>query len=346
MVDGILLVPHTILLKTPSMKNFACALACVLIATYVFGNDPLPSWNEGKAKQSILDFVAKVTKEGSPDFVPVAERIAVFDNDGTLWPENPLPFQLAYSLDELKRRAPKEPKLAENEMVKAALAGNVAKLLEGTHHDGLMRIMALTHAGMTTDEFKASVEAWLKTAKHPKFNKPYDQLTYQPMQEVLRHLRANGFKTFIVSGGGADFMRVWAERVYGIPPEQVVGSTARTKFELRDSGPVLVKTLDHLFVDDKAGKPVGVHQFIGRRPIACFGNSDGDLQMLQYTTIKNPRPSFGLIVHHTDDDREYAYDAKPKSSGKLVEGLKEAPRRGWTVVNMKNDWKTLFPSAN
>ena len=215
-------------------------------------DDPLPSWNEGAAKKAILDFVAKVTKEGSPGFVPVAERIAVFDNDGTLWPENPVPFQAAYVLDELKRRAPKEPKLAEDPMVKAALTGDVAKLLEGEHHDGLMRIAALTHAGMTTEEFKTSVETWLATAKHPKFDKPYDQLTYQPMQEVLRYLRANGFKTFIVSGGGADFMRVWAERVYGIPPEQVVGSTARTKFELRESGPTLVKTLEHLFVDDKA----------------------------------------------------------------------------------------------
>ena len=307
--------------------------------------DPLPSWNDGKAKQSILDFVAKVTKDGSPDFVPPAERIAVFDNDGTLWPENPLPFQLAFVIDELKRRAPKEPKLAADSMVQAALAGDLAKLLEGEHHNGLMRIIGLTHAGMTTDEYQHSVEAWLASAKHPKYDLPYDQLTYQPMQEVLRYLRANGFKTFIVSGGGADFMRVWAERVYGIPPEQVVGSTAQTRFELRESGPVLVKTLEHLFVDDKAGKPVAIHQFIGRRPIASFGNSDGDLAMLQYTTIKNPRPSFGLLVHHTDAQREYAYDSKPKSSGKLVEALQEASERGWTVVDMKQDWTTIFPAA-
>jgi hypothetical protein len=228
-------------------------------------------------------------------------------------------------------------------MVRATLNGDLAQLLAGERHDGLMRIAALTHAGMTTDEFEARVESWLKTAKHPRFGRPYDELVYQPMLEVLAHLRANGFKTFIVSGGGADFMRVWAERVYGIPPEQVVGSTAQTKFELRDGTPTLVKTLDHLFLVDKAGKPVGIHQFIGRRPIACFGNSDGDQAMLQYTTIKNPRLSFGLIVHHTDVDREYAYDAQPKSSGKLVEALKEAPTRGWTVVNMKNDWKTVFP---
>ena len=227
-------------------------------------------------------------------------------------------------------------------MVQAALAGDIAKLLEGEHHDGLLHIVALTHAGMTTNDFNAEVQAWLASAKHPRFGTPYDQLTYQPMQELLRCLRANGFKTYIVSGGGADFMRVWSERVYGISPEQVVGSTGRTTFELRDSGPVLVKTLDYLFVDDKTGKPVGIWQFIGRRPIASFGNSDGDLAMLQYTTINNPRPSFGLIVHHTDGDREYAYDANPKSSGKLIEALKEAPKRGWTVVDMKNDWKRIF----
>lgn len=304
--------------------------------------DPLPSWNEGKSKQSIIDFVARVTKEGSSDFVPVPDRIAVFDNDGTLWPENPVPFQLAFVLDELKRRVPNEPKLAEDPMVQAALAGEVGKLLEGPHHDGLMRILALTHTGMTTVDFQKTVDTWLATARHPRFDKLYSQLTYQPMQEVLTYLRANGFKTFIVSGGGADFMRAWSERVYGIPPEQVVGSTALTKYELRDSGPVLIKTMNHAFVDDKAGKPVGIHQFIGRRPIACFGNSDGDWQMLQYTTIKNPRPSFGLIVHHTDAEREYAYDAHPKSSGKLVEALKEAPERGWTVVDMKQDWKQVF----
>jgi hypothetical protein len=227
-------------------------------------------------------------------------------------------------------------------MVQAALNGDFAKLLAGPHHDGLLRIVALTHAGMTTDEFKAQVGNWLATAKHPRFHRPYDQLTYQPMQEVLRFLRENGFKTFIVSGGGADFMRVWSERVYGIPPEQVVGSTGRTRYELRPNGPVLIKTLDFLFVDDKAGKPSGIHEFIGRRPIACFGNSDGDKAMLEYTTIKNPRASFGLIVHHTDAEREYAYDANPTSSGKLVEALEDAPKRGWIVVDMKRDWNRIF----
>ena len=304
--------------------------------------DPLPSWNDGAARQAIIDFVTRTTTPGSPDFVAIPERIAVFDNDGTLWPENPMPFQLAFVIDELKRRVPNEPKLAEDPMVKAALAGDMEKLLAGKHHDGLLHVIALTHAGMTTGEFATAVERWLASARHPRFAMPYDRLAYQPMLEVLAHLRANGFKTFIVSGGGADFMRVFAERVYGIPPEQVVGSTARTTFELRESGPVLVKTMDHLFVDDKAGKPAGIHQFIGRRPIACFGNSDGDLAMLQYTTVNNPRPSFGLIVHHTDAKREYAYDAVTKSSGKLVEARKEAPKRGWTVVDMERDWNIVY----
>ncbi len=305
--------------------------------------DPLPSWNDGPAKEAIVQFIQRVTTEGGSDYVPPAERIAVFDNDGTLWPENPVPFQLAFALDEVKRRAQREADLAADPMVQAALTGDLGKLLEGKHHDGMFHILGLTHAGMTTDQFKTRVEAWLATAKHPRFKRPYTELVYQPMIEVLDTLRANSFKTYIVSGGGADFMRVWTERVYGIPPEQVVGSTAQTKFELRDSGPVLVKTMEHLFVDDKAGKPVAIHQAIGRRPIACFGNSDGDHAMLQYTTIGNPRLSFGLIVHHTDADREYAYDKAPKSSGKLIEALADAPRRGWTVVDMKRDWKVIYP---
>jgi phosphoglycolate phosphatase-like HAD superfamily hydrolase len=304
--------------------------------------DPLVSWNEGKAKQSLEAFVQGVTTAGK-DFVPPAERIAVFDNDGTLWPENPVPFQFAFVTDELKRRIPTEPEIASDPMVQAAVAGDLATLMAGGQYAGLLRVAGLTHAGMTTEEFRATVEAWLAAAQHPRFGKRYDELTYQPMQELLRYLRTNGFKTFIVSGGGADFMRIWVERVYGIPPEQVVGSTARTTFELRDSGPVLVKTLDHLFVDDTVGKPVGIHQFIGRRPIACFGNSDGDQAMLQYTTINNPRTSFGLIVQHSDGEREYSYDAKPKSTGKLVDALREAPQRGWTVVSMKDDWNRIYP---
>jgi phosphoglycolate phosphatase-like HAD superfamily hydrolase len=310
--------------------------------TFLMLADPLPSWNEGAAKQAILAFIAKVTTAESADFVPLAERIAVFDNDGCLWPENPMPFQVAFAIDELKRRIVSEPELAAEPMVQAALSGDFAKLLAGEHFDGLMRILAITHAGMTPDEFRDAVQNWLQTARHPRFKRPYDELTYQPMQELLSLLRANGFKNFIVSGGGADFMRVWVERVYGIPPEQVVGSTTRTKYELRDSGPVLIKTLDYLFVNDKHGKPVGIHQFIGRRPTLCCGNSDGDQAMLQYTTINNPLPSFGLIIHHTDAEREYAYDAETKSTGKLVKALKEAPSRGWIVVDMQQDWNAVF----
>ena len=329
-----------------NLRGALLALATLMLAALLPGaasaQDPLPSWNEGAAKAAIISFVEGVTTEGSANFVPVPERIAVFDNDGCLWPENPLPFQLAFAFDEVKRLMAEKPELKDDPMVQALLAGDIAKLLEGKHHDGLLHIIALTHAGITTEEFSQRVTDWLATAKHPKFDRPYDQLTYQPMQEVLGYLRANGFKTFIVSGGGADFLRVWTERVYGIPPEQVVGSTGRVTYELRETGPVLVKTLDHLFVDDKAGKPAGIHQFIGRRPIAVFGNSDGDKQMLEYGTINNPRPSLGVIVRHTDAEREYQYDVNPKSSGTLVEALKDAPQRGWTVVSMKDDWKTIF----
>jgi len=312
----------------------------VLLAPFTAA-DPLPSWNSGPAKQAILDFVAKVTDPDSKEFVPVPERLAVFDNDGTLWPENPMPFQLAFALDELKRRLPDEPAWKDDPMVQAALAGDLPTLL-ADHYKGLFHIIDLTGSGMTTEDFANRVRAWFATAKHPRFDRPYDQLAYQPMLEVLEFLRANGFTTCIVSGGGADFMRVFAERVYGIPPEQVIGSNTRTVFELRDSGPVLVKTMKDLFIDDKSGKPVAIHQFLGRRPIACFGNSDGDKAMLEYTTINNPHPSFGLIVHHTDANREYAYDSSPKSSGKLVEALADAPKRGWIVVDMKADWKKIF----
>jgi phosphoglycolate phosphatase-like HAD superfamily hydrolase len=312
----------------------------VLLAPFAAA-DPLPSWNSGPAKQAILDFVAKVTDPDSKEFVPVPERLAVFDNDGALWPENPMPFQLSFALDELKRRLPDEPAWKDDPMVQAALAGDLPTLL-ADHYKGLFHIIDLTGSGMTTEDFADRVRAWFATAKHPRFDRPYDQLAYQPMLEVLEFLRANGFKTCIVSGGGADFMRVFAERVYGIPPEQVIGSYTRTVFELRDSGPVLVKTMKDLFIDDKSGKPVAIHQFLGRRPIACFGNSDGDKAMLEYTTINNPHPSFGLIVHHTDANREYAYDSSPKSSGKLVEALADAPKRGWIVVDMKTDWEKIF----
>ena len=318
-------------------------LAAFLVMSSLTAADPLPSWNDGGVKQSIIDFVESVTAAETADFVLPAERIAVFDNDGTLWPENPLPFQLVFTVDELKRRVNTDPKLQDDPMVAAALAGDFSRLLAGKHHDGLMQIAALTHAGMTTEQFADSVNRWAADAQHPRFQRRYLDCTYQPMQEVLQYLRDNEFETFIVSGGGATScesgVSLW---VYGIPPQQVVGTTSRTKFEMRDGKAVLVKTMENLFVDDKEGKPVGIHQFIGRRPIACFGNSDGDQAMLEYTTIGNPNPSLGLIVQHTDADREYAYDANPKSSGKLTTALSEAAQRGWTVVDMARDWNRVF----
>ncbi|MEW4455517.1 HAD family hydrolase [Bremerella sp. JC817] len=323
------------------MKTLA-TLLLLLIPSLVLAEDPLPSWNEGPAKQSIIDFVEKVTDKNSDTYVPIYDRVAVFDNDGTLWCEAPLPMQVYYVLAALKEKVAQDPTLAEKPMVKAALAGDFEKLLQGTHYDGLVEIIGLTHAGMTTTEYDAAVKAWVKTFRHPRFDRSLAGMTYQPMQELLRYLRANDFQTFIVSGGGADFMRVFAYRIYGIPTNQIVGTNTLTKFELVDGKPVLMKTMDHMFVDDKAGKPVGIHQFIGRRPIAAFGNSDGDQQMLEYTTIDNPYPSFGLLVHHTDAKRAYAYDSHPPSSGKLVTALEAAPKYGWTVVSMKDDWKTIF----
>ncbi|MEX1323597.1 MAG: HAD family hydrolase, partial [Synechococcaceae cyanobacterium] len=259
-----------------------------------------------------------------------------------LWPENPLPFQLFYALDVLRDRVQEQPELRRDPMVQAALRNEVATLLAGPHHEGLLRVIALTHVGMTTEEFRDSVRRWLETARHPRFGRRFDDLAYQPMLELLQLLQSHGFRTVIVSGGGADFMRVWAERVYGIPPQQVLGSTALTRFELRDDRPVLVKELDHLFVDDKGGKPVGIHAFLGQRPIAAFGNSDGDLEMLQHTTVANPRLALGLLVHHTDASREYAYDTNPSSTGRLVEALRQAPDRGWLVVDMARDWRVVF----
>lgn len=302
----------------------------------------LEAWNDGAAKTNITEFVRRISTPGGPDFVSESERIAVFDNDGTLWSEAPVPVQFAYVLYELRRRASTEPALAADPMVQAALRGDTAALLAGDRHDGLLHVMALTHLDMTTEEFSDRVSRWLATAHHPRFDRRYDQLTYEPQQQLLNYLRANGFRTFIVSGGGADFMRVFSERVYGIPPEQVVGSTATVKFEMRDGKPVLVKTADYLFVNDKEGKPAGIHEFIGRRPILAVGNSDGDQAMLEYTTISNPRPSMGVLIHHTDAEREYAYDADPPSSGKLVTALQQAGAAGWTVVDMKSDWKTIF----
>ncbi|MEB3167778.1 MAG: HAD family hydrolase [Synechococcaceae cyanobacterium] len=304
--------------------------------------DPLSSWRPGPVRDGILAFLERVTTPGSPDWLPPPERIAVLDNDGTLWPEHPLPFQAAFAVDELRRRLPAEPQLEDDPMVQAALAGDLGALLAGPRFEGLLRVVALTHAGMDTDTFRETVEAWLASARHPRFERPYDALTYVPMQELLALLRACDFRCFIVSGGGVDFMRVWVERVYGIPPERVVGSCGLTRYELRDGVPRLFKTVDHLFVNDGAGKPAGIHQFIGRRPVFCCGNSDGDLAMLQVTTIAHGRPSLGLLLHHTDAEREYAYDAHSTSTGRLVEALAQAPERGWLVADMARDWSRVF----
>lgn len=316
-----------------SLALFSAALALPAIAA-----DPLPSWNEGATKQAILGFVEKVTSEGV-DFVPPAERIAVFDNDGTLWAEQPLYFQAFYLFDRVKALAPQHPEWASEEPFASVLKGDYKSALAGGEH-GLLAMAAATHAGLTSEEFSASVNEWLATAKHPFTGKAYTDMVYQPMLELLAHLRANGFKTFIVSGGGIDFMRPWIGRVYGIPPEQVVGSSLKAAYEVREGKPVIVKRPELDFIDDKAGKPVGIHQHIGRRPIFAAGNSDGDFEMLEWTT-SGEGPRLGILVHHTDAEREFAYD-RESHVGKLARGLDEAPQRGWSLIDMKSDWKTIF----
>jgi phosphoglycolate phosphatase-like HAD superfamily hydrolase len=292
-------------------------------------------------KQAIIDFVGRVTAQGGANFVPVPERIAVFDNDGTLWTEQPFYFQLAFAFDQIKLMAPRHPEWKTTQPFKALLDKDI-KALAAAGEKGLLEIVAVTHTGMTTDEFSKSVLDWTATARHPRFNRPYTELVFQPMLELLAYLRENGFKTFVVSGGGVEFMRPWMEKVYGIPPEQVVGSSGVVKFQMgADGKPSLLKTAKIEFVDDGPGKPVGINRFIGRRPIFAFGNSDGDLQMLQWTTAGSGA-RFAGIVHHTDADREYAYDRQSKI-GKLDKALDEATAKGWTVVDMKRDWKAVFP---
>ncbi len=298
--------------------------------------DPLPSWRAGEAKSAILQFVEKTTTEGAPDFVPVAERIAVFDNDGTLWPENPVPVEVAFALDTAKSMLAERPELEQHPAYKALRDGDVEALADH-HYRLLLELVLATHAGRTTEAFEKSVVRWIATARHPRFDRPYSSCTYRPMQEVLRLLRSKGYRTYIVSGGGQDFMRALSLKVYGIPPEQVIGSVLKTKYELKNDRPTLTILPEVALVDDKGGKPVAIHHFIGRTPVMAFGNSDGDHAMLQLTTIGR-KPSFGLIVHHTDAEREYAYDVEPKSSGKLDEALEAASRRGWLVVDMKKDW--------
>ena len=327
-----------------SRVHFAKALcAWLILAVPAFGqSDPLPSWNNGDTKQGITNFVARVTKEGSPDFVPPAERIATFDNDGTLWAEQPLYFQFLFAIDRVKALAPQHPEWKEKEPFAALLKGDLKGALAGGE-PAIAQIIVVTHAGMTTEEFEKIVKEWIATAKHPVTKRPLTEMVYQPMLELLSYLRANGFKTFIVSGGGIEFMRPWTEKVYGIPPEQVVGSSIKTKFEMRGGKPVLVRLPEINFIDDKAGKPVGINSHIGRRPIAAFGNSDGDRQMLEWTQAGGGARLM-MLVHHDDAKREFAYGAESKIGTFSDSLMSEAKKSGWSVISMKNDWKHIFSS--
>jgi hypothetical protein len=329
-------------------RNIGICVAVAAVCTFVYAadsvkvqNDPLPSWNDGPAKTAIMEFVAKVTKEGGPDFVPVAERIATFDNDGTLWCEQPMYFQFIFALDRVKAMAPQHPEWKDKEPFASLLKGDLKAAIAGGERSMLEIVMA-THAGMTTEEFEQIVKEWAATAKHAKFKHLYTECIYQPMLEVLAYLRANNFKTFIVSGGGIEFMRPWTEKVYGIPPEQVVGSSIKTKYEMRDGKPVLVRLPAIDFIDDKDGKPVGINSHIGRRPIAAFGNSTGDQQMLEWTQAgKGAR--LMMLVHHDDAEREYAYGADSKIGTFSDALMAEAKKNSWTVISMKSEWKYIFP---
>jgi len=325
------------------LKNFVRSIPALLLTSSVLAADPLPSWNDTASKRAIIAFVEKVTKAGSPDFVPVPERIAVFDNDGTLWAEQPMYFQLFFAIDRIKILAPQHPEWNDKEPFASLLKGDVKTALAGGEH-ALAEIVMATHAGLTTEEFEKIVTDWITTAKHPTTGKLFTEMVYQPMLELLSYLRANAFKTFIVSGGGIEFMRPWTEKVYGIPPEQVIGSSGGLKYDLRDGKPVLIKLPEIAHNDDKDGKPVGIQRHIGRRPIFAAGNSDGDLQMLQWTAA-NTRPSLCLYIHHTDPQREWAYDRK-SHIGKLDKGLDEATAKRWTVTSMKDDWRVIYPNAS
>ncbi len=305
--------------------------------------DPLPSWRDTATKNNIIAFVTTVTDSASQDFVAPADRIAVFDNDGTLWSEQPMYFQLAFALDRVKALAPQHPEWKTQQPFKAALAGDM-HTLAASGEKGLLELVMATHSNMSTSEFSAEVTDWLATAEHPKFKRPYTDLVYAPMLELMAYLRANDFKTFIVSGGGIEFIRPWTESVYGIPPEQVVGSSIKTKYELRDGKPILLRLPEIDFLDDKTGKPIAINKFIGKRPIAAFGNSDGDFEMLEWTT-SGSGPRLGVLLHHDDAEREYAYDRK-SPFGKLDRGLDEAAERGWTVIEMKADWNVVYPFQN
>ena len=316
--------------------------ALVLFSSFsIFAADELPSWNDVPSKENLIAFVQDVTTQGSPNFVPVAERIAVFDNDGTLWSEQPMYFQLVYIIDRVKELAPQHPEWKTKEPFASLLKGDTAAAMAGGEK-GILELTMATHGGMTTAEFETSVASWLATARHPKTGLLYTEMVYQPMLEVLAYLRANDFKTFIVSGGGVEFMRVFTEKAYGIPPEQVIGSSVKTKFEMRDGTPVIMRLPEINFIDDKDTKPIAINLHIGRRPVAAFGNSDGDLQMLQWTDA-GAGARFCMYVHHTDAEREWAYD-RESHIGKLDKGLDEAAAKGWTMVDMKKDWKVVYPT--
>ena len=335
-------------MRSTLRRTLACVLA--LAAGLTFGTpafaqtDPLPSWNDGPAKAAIIGFVGKVTKAGTPDFVPEPERVATFDNDGTLWAEQPMYFQLLFALDRVKALAPSHPEWKTKEPFASLLKGNVSKALAGGEK-AIAEIVMATHAGMTTTEFERSVKDWIATAKHPKTGRLYTEMVYQPMLELIAYLRGNGFKTFIVSGGGIEFMRPWTEKVYGIPPEQVVGSSIKTKYDVRDGKPVLVRLPALDFVDDKAGKPVGINSHIGRRPIAAFGNSDGDRQMLEWTQGGGGNRLM-MLVHHDDAAREWAYGPNSKIGTFSDSLMAEARKQGWIVISMKSDWKRIFAFDN
>jgi len=302
--------------------------------------DPLPSWNQGATKDAILEFVKDVTNDQSENFVPVKDRVAVFDNDGNLWSEKPIYFQLYFAIDQVKEMAPEHPEWHSTQPFQSILENDMETLASFGEH-GILEVVMATHAGNTAEEYENEVAQWLASARHPRFNRPYTDLVYQPMLELLDYLQANDFKTFIVSGGGIDFMRVWVEEVYGIPRDQVVGSSIKTEFVLTDGVPEIRRLAELDFIDDKAGKPVGINRFIGRKPIFCSGNSDGDLQMMQYTE-SGEGPGFMLYLHHTDAEREWAYD-RESHVGRLDKGLDEAQEKGWTVIDMKSDWKVVYP---
>ena len=301
----------------------------------------LASWQEGATKQSIIDFVKKNTTEGSADFVPVADRIACFDNDGTLWSEQPLYFQLAFAMYQINKTAAQHPEWKQLQPFKAVLAGDMKTVMAGGEKS-LAAILAATHAGLTTEQFTQSVKDWMAYAQHPTTQKPFSAMIYQPMLELLQYLRKHGYTTFIVSGGGVDFMRAWAEEVYGIPPHQVIGSMGGYRYDFKEGKASLIKLPELTFNDDKAGKPVGIQRGIGKIPVFAAGNSDGDYEMLQYTSTAKGYPRMSLLVHHTDSTREWAYDRK-SSIGHLDRALTEAPNYHWLVVDMQQDWKKIYP---